>query len=51
MSAFREWKGLKSICVVQRMSTKLTTGETTVAPAVFHKQSASGASGDSALYP
>ena len=32
---FKEWKGLKSICVVQRTSTKLTTGETTTSRRYF----------------
>ena len=33
--AFREWKRLKSMCVVQRTSTKLTTGEMTTARRYF----------------
>lgn len=32
---FKEWKGLKSICVVQRTSTRLTTGETTTSRRYF----------------
>lgn len=32
---FREWKGLISICVVQRTSMKLTTGETKTALRYF----------------